>query len=178
MKLIRSLYLTLITFLLLLPYNAYSESKKSNSIFDIENGQINIASISYELDMNNSVAVFEGDVNVVETDMNMSCQKLEIFFNNKDTSSKNSKFSIDKVIATGSVVITRSEGGSAIAEKAVYYHDSEKIVLTGNPSFNYGEEGKGAGRKIILYLKEDRYVVEGSKGDKAKLYATGKEAER
>ena len=177
MKLIRSLYLTLITFLLLLPYNVYSESTKTNSIFDTQNGQIKITSVSYELDLKNSVAAFKGDVKIVGNDMNMSCQKLELFFKNslKGKSIENSKFRVEKIVATDSVVIIRPERGTATAEKAVYYHDSEKIVLTGNPVVKDSDGFEGGGSTIILFLKEDRYVVEGSKHDKARLFTTGKD---
>lgn len=110
-------------------------------------------------------------------DTNISCQKLELFLNNsdKETSAENSKFRIEKIIAAESVVITRPGRGTATAEKAVYYHDSEKIVLTGNPVVKDGERFEGGGNTIILFLKEDRYVVEGSKDDKARLYSTGKD---
>ena len=180
MKLIRSLYLILITILLLLPYSVYSETAKTNSIFDTQNGQINITSISYELDMKNSVAFFTGDVNITGNDMSMSCQKLELYFSNSlvESSAEEKKFSIEKIVATESVVITRQDRGTATAEKAVYYHDSEKIVLTGNPMVRDKDRFEGGGNTIIVFLKEDRYVVEGSKGDKARLFATGKEEER
>ena len=180
MKFIRSLYLTLITSLLLFPYNIYSESAKTNSIFDTQNGQINITSISYELDMKNSTAAFEGDVNVIGNGIHMSCRKLELFFKNslKNSSMEENKFRVDKIVATESVVITRPERGTATAEKAVYYHDSEKIVLTGNPVVKDSGRFEGGGNTIIVFLNEDRYIVEGTKGEKARLFATGKEEER
>ena len=177
MKLKNRIYIISITFLLMLPYIAYSETRKTNSVFDTQNGQIDITSISYELDMKNSSVVFIGDVNVTGNNMNMSCQKLELFFNTslKDSSVEESKVQIEKIVATDSVVISRPESGTATAEKAVYYHDSEKIVLTGNPVVRDGDRFEGGGSTITLYLKEDRYVVEGSKDDKARLFATGKD---
>jgi lipopolysaccharide export system protein LptA len=180
MKLIRSLYLILITILLLLPYSVYSETAKTNSIFDTQNGQINITSISYELDMKNSSASFTGDVKIVGNDMGMTCQKLVLFFSKslKDSSTEEKKLNVEKIVATGSVVITRTDRGTATAEKAVYFNDSEKIVLTGNPVVKDKDRFEGGGNTIIMFLKEDRYVVEGSKDDKARLFATDKEEER
>jgi lipopolysaccharide export system protein LptA len=112
--------------------------------------------------------------------MTISCQKLELFFSksHKDSSAEEGKFNVEKIVATESVVITRPDRGTATAEKAVYYHDSEKIVLTGNPVVKDKDRFEGGGNTIIVFLKEDRYVVEGSKGDKARLFATGKEEER
>jgi lipopolysaccharide export system protein LptA len=177
MKLKRVIYLIAITFLLVLPYSAYSETNKTNSVFDTQNGQIDIKSISYELDMKNSSVVFKGDVNVTGNGVKMSCQKLELFFNSslKDSSIEDSRVQIEKIVATESVVISRPDSGTATAEKAVYYHDTEKIVLTGNPVVRDGDRFEGGGSTITLYLNEDRYVVEGSEDDKARLFATGKD---
>jgi len=177
MKFKPSLYLTLITFLLFLPYTVCSETTKTKSIFDTKNGQIKITSIYYELDVKNSIVAFRGDVNVVGNDMNMSCQELELFFSNtlKDSSAEEGKLQVKKIVATESVVISRPDIGTATAEKAVYYNDPEKIVLTGNPVVKDDEGFEGGGSKIILYLKEDRYVVEGSKEDKARLFSTGRD---
>lgn len=179
MKLIRSIQLTVIAFLLILPFNIYSETAETNSIFETPKGQIKITSISYELNMKNSVVVFKGDVNVVGNDMNMTCQTLELYFKTslKDTSAEDSKYSVEKIVAADSVVIKRPDRGQATAEKAVYYHDSEKIVLTGNPLFQDGDrvEGGGDNTTITLYLKEDRYVVEGTKDDRARLFLNSKD---
>lgn len=177
MKLIRSIY-SIIFVILFLPHNVYSETVKTSSFFDTQNGRINITSISYEIDMKASIASFKGDVNVTGDDMNMSCQVLELYFKNspKDSSIENSKVQIEKIVATDSVVITRPDKGTATAEKAVYYHDSEKIVLTGNPVIKDNDRFGGiTGNTIILFLKEDRYVVEGSKDEKARLFSTGKD---
>lgn len=177
MKLIRSIYITLITFLLLVPCSVYSETPKTSSIFDTQDGQINITSISYEIDMKKSVVSFKGDVKIVGKDMNMSCQELELYFKNslEGTSVENSKFNIEKIVASDSVEINRPGKGSATAEKAVYYHDSDKIVLTGNPYFKDGDRFEGGGKTITLYLKEDRYTVEGTPDDKARLFKSGKD---
>ncbi len=173
----RTIYLALITFLLLIPHYAYSETSKSTSVFDTENGKINISSISYEVDMKTSIATFKGDVLVEGNDMNISCQKLELFMKKspENASSDISESRIDRIVASESVVITRPDKGSASAEKAVYYHDSQKVVLTGNPSVNDGDRFQGGGKVITLYLDEDRYVVEGTKKDRARLFSTGKE---
>ena len=179
MKLIRSIQLAIIAALFIFPYNIYSESEKTKSFFDTQNGQISITSVSYELDMKNSVVVFNEDVNVAGNDLNMSCQKLELNFKNSfdEDSAENNQYNIDKITASGSVVINQPDGGRATAEKAVYFHDSEKIVLTGNPYFKDGDRIEGGGGNIIitLYLKEDRCVVEGTKDDKPRLLINGKD---
>jgi lipopolysaccharide transport protein LptA len=183
MKLKRSIFLTLITILLIHPCNVYTEENtKANNIFDTINGQINLTYISSEVDMKNSIITFLGDVDVVGDDMNMSCQKLVLYFNNslKDVSKEDGKTSIEKIVASESVVFSSSKGMRATAEQAIYYNDTEKIVLTGNPYYYYGDkyEGGGIGAIVTYSIKEEVISVQGTKENKVKGKArieTGKD---
>jgi len=181
MKLKRGIYLTIITFLILIPYNIYSETTKTNGIFDTKKREIYITSVSSKLDMKKSVFTFTGDVSVtgdasvMGDDMNMSCHKLEIFFKGalKDESKEKSKRSLEKIVATGSVVITRPDGGYARAEHAVYYHDLQQIVFTGNPDLDFMKDGtryrSGGNGIIVTYdIKEECLLGEGTRDNKIK----------
>ena len=187
MKLKPSICLTLITFLLILPYSVYSETNKTKRIFETKNGQIIIESISFDFDNKKSVFTFTGDVEASYKDMNISCQKLEIFFKGslKDSSSEESKPSLEKVVATESVTISIAspEVGNATAGQAVYYPASENIVFTGNPYVKYGDrvEGGGIGTTVTLNRKEESFHVQGTKENKAQAKAridSGKDEER
>ena len=68
---------------------------------------------------------------------------------------------ISRIVATGNVVIHRSDGGSATAEQAEYFQEEEKIILTGGPVVKQ-ESDVVKGDRIIIFLKEDRIVVEDS----------------
>ncbi len=175
MKPVRSIFFILVYLLLLLPCNIYPETTKTESIFFSENGEIKIAAVSYEMDMKNSIITFNSDVDVATNDMTMSCQKLELHFTNtvNDASIKSGKYSIDKIIATESVIIKRPDIGYVTAEKAEYLKNTEKIILTGNPYYKYGEGREGSGKRITLDLKEGHYIVEGTKDDRAKFFSTG-----
>lgn len=185
MKLKLSIYLALITFLLILPFNAYPENSKAKNIFEVKDGQIIVSSISFDLDMKKSVFTFTGDVDVSREGMSMKCQKLELFFKGslKDLSAEDSKPSVEKIVATESVVITITspKKGNATADKAVYYPDSEEILLTGNPYIKYGDrfENDNA-EEIRLYLKEERFTAKGTKDKKpsAKIKIESGEDER
>jgi lipopolysaccharide transport protein LptA len=180
MKQLHSILPIFISLFILLPGSAYPEIKKTENIFDIQNEEIKITSISLKLDMKGSKVTFNGDVKleglkVEGDDITMSCQKLELYLKNtgKDTSIKSND--IDKIIATESIEIKRSDGSYATAEKAEYTKESEKISLTGNPYFTDGKGGEGHAPKIIIDIKEDTYSFEGTKEDKATLSRTGKD---
>jgi lipopolysaccharide export system protein LptA len=184
MKPVYNLCLIFICFLIMLPCVVYPETKKTTNIFNTQDGKLKIDSISWKLDMKKSMVTFSGDVKlegleVEGDDINMSCQKLEIYFKNtrKDTSVKSNEYAIEKIIATESVIIKQVEsGGYATAEKAEYIMESEKIFLTGNPYFTDGKGREGrAPVRLILDLKEESIIAEGTKEEKATLSRTGKD---
>lgn len=181
MKRIHSLLLVFISFFIMLLGTSHPETKKAENIFDTQEGEIKIESISWKLEMKGSKVTFNGDVKleglkVEEDDITMSCQKLELYFKNtgKDTSIKSNE--IEKIIATESIVIKRSDGSYATAENAEYIKESEKIILTGNPYFTIGKGSEGhAPVRLIYDLKEESITAEGTKEDKATLSRTGKD---
>lgn len=61
---------------------------------------------------------------------------LWIYFRNNpgDEDQGKGKINVDKIVATGEVKVIRTDGGLAMAEKAVYYQDDKKAVLNGNPT--------------------------------------------
>jgi lipopolysaccharide transport protein LptA len=178
MKPVKSLCLIFIYLLIMLSGSVYSETKKTTNIFNTQDGKIKIESVSWKMDVKNSIGTFNGDVKIEGDDIAMSCQKLEVYFKNieKDTSIKSVEDRIIKIIATESVVIKRPvSGGSATAEKAEYITESEKIFLTGNPYFTDGKGHEGHAPKIIIDIKEESFSAEGTKEDKATLSSTGKD---
>jgi lipopolysaccharide transport protein LptA len=178
MKPVKSLCLIFISLSLMLSGSVYSETKKTANIFNSQDGKIKIDSISWEMDIKNSIGTFSGDVEVEGDDIAMSCQKLEVYFKNieKDASIKSVENRIIKIIALESVVIKRPvSGGYATAEKAEFIIESEKIFLTGNPYFTDGKGYEGHAPKIIIDIKEDSYSAEGTKEDKATLSRTEKD---
>lgn len=177
MKQTYGLLVIFISLFIILSGSAYPETKQVENIFNnIKGGKIKIESVSWKLDMKSYTGTFKGDVKVEGDDITMSCQKLELYFKNtgKDTSIKSNE--IEKIIATESIVIKRSDGSYATAEKAEYIIESEKIFLTGNPYFTDGKGREGRAPVRLIYdLKEESITAEGTKEDKATLSRTGKD---
>ena len=149
-----------------LPPSAKSEEKKSEKT---NGAPIVIKADSLEMDDQKKIVIFKGNVDAKEKDFVINCQKLVLYYKNLSTDQKSEtgEFNIEKIIATGKVIITRPGGGLATAEKALYYMGDEKVVLTGKPKVKQGDDFV-QGSKITLYLKENRSVVEGSKSEKVR----------
>ena len=68
---------------------------------------------------------------------------------------------LDKIIASGSVVITEPSR-RATGEQLTYTASDDKFVLTGGPpSIFDAEHGKITGVSLTLFRRDDRVVVEG-----------------
>jgi lipopolysaccharide export system protein LptA len=164
---------------MLLPGTIYSETKRPKNIFNTQEGDLKIESVSWELDINKSMIIFDRDVKIeglkVEgDDITMSCQKLELYFKKRGKGTSIQSNDIEKIIASESIVIKRSDGSYATAENAEYIMGSEKIFLTGNPYFTNGKGIEGRALKITIDMKEGTYSAEGTKEDKATLSRAGK----
>ena len=110
-----------------LPPSAESEEKKSE---ETNEAPVVIKADSLEMDDQQKIVIFKGNVDAKEKDFLINCQKMVLHY--KDQSNKQAsetgEFNIEKIIATGKVIITRPEGGLATAEKALYYRGDEKVV--------------------------------------------------
>jgi len=124
---------------------------------------------TFDLDSQNNIAVWAGDVIATWDNLTIKCKRLEIYYNNIPKKDKNDKIqgSIDRIIAIEDVEITRPDGSSATTEKAVYYYADDKVVLTGNPVLKYGDD-KIKGPTITINLKDGSAKVEG--GASADIY--------
>jgi len=151
-----------------------SEQKK-------EGTPIVIRSQSLEIDDTKKVVTFRGEVNAVDKEFVLDCRTMRIFYEanpegNPATRGRETRNRIDRIEASGDVVITRKAGGKAFAQEAIYYQKEEKLVLTGNPEVRQGED-LVKGDRITIFLKENRSVVESlSQGKvKAVIYPKGRE---
>lgn len=122
-----------------------------------------------EIDNKQKVATFAGNVDAKRDDFTIYCQKIQLFYVDQESggSSEKMKVRIKKIVASGNVKILRTGGGTATADKAVYYQDKEMAVLTGNPVVKQGNDSV-EGSRITLYMKDNRSVVEGSENRKVK----------
>jgi lipopolysaccharide export system protein LptA len=157
--------LTILLVGLLLPSFAGSETLKEQ-LGKGEPKEMVIKSNKLEVDDNRKVVIFTGNVDAKREDFVINCNKLVVFYKSlpgvKETDE--GKTEVDKIVATGQVKISHSQGAAATAEKAVYYQRDEKVVLTENPVVKKGNDFV-EGDRITMYLKENRSVVESS-GDR------------
>ncbi len=131
---------------------------------------------SKTVEMNNKLKIitFVGDVNAKRNDFVIDCDKMIVYYNSdpavpgddaKTKQGDDGKTKIDKIVATGHVIITRTEGGKATAEKATYYQKDAKMVLTGNPMLTQkGDLVKGD--RITIFIDKDRSIVESTDNKK------------
>lgn len=146
----------------LLPVSAVSQTSQKEP----ENEEATpIVIKSQTLEMNNKLksVIFTGDVNARKDDFIIDCDKMVAYYvTMPDQQGKDKETTkIDKIVATGHVIINRAEGGVATAEKATYFQEDERIILTGNPIAKRGSDVV-KGERIIIFLKEDRISVEDS----------------
>jgi lipopolysaccharide export system protein LptA len=161
---------------LITPSVLLSESKTKQNAGS-ERTPIVINADSLEVDDTKKVVTFKGHVDVRESNLTMTCDKLLLYYTNKpadkpagkptDSGSADAGIKIDKIVATGNVKVIQPDGGVAVAEKAIYYQYDEKIVLTGNPKVKQGQDFV-EGAKITVFIRENRSIVEGSKNKKVK----------
>ncbi len=123
-----------------------------------------------DLDISKNVAVFTGNVQVDDADMQIFCHKMIINFEGEgEVSEENTNRSVKDIICLTNVVIIRkldeaeSNDGEqkALAGKAVYDVKSGKITLTENPELRRGSD-LIRGRLIQFWTDSERLNVEGS----------------
>ncbi|MFC1868356.1 lipopolysaccharide transport periplasmic protein LptA [Thermodesulfobacteriota bacterium] len=166
----RSIIIYIVPILMsLYPTFASPEASQKGGLKDDKAGPIVIKSKTFEIDNKKLIVTFSGDVDARRDDLIINCGKMLIHYRNMSGGQDpdNVRASIDRIIATEKVKISRPDGGSAIAEKAIYYHDDEKIVLTGKPVVKQGNDFV-EGSKITLFLQENRSIVEGSEDGRAR----------
>ena len=128
---------------------------------------------SNTLEMNNELKVvtFKGDVKAKKDNFVINCDNMLVYYESSPAApgkGDENKTKIDKIVASGNVIINRAKGGKATAEKAVYHQKDEKMVLMGNPTVEQGKD-LVKGDRITIFLNEDRSIVESSEDSKVSV---------
>ena len=142
-------------------------------------GPMVVKSKTLEVDNAQKLITFTGEVNARRDDFVIDCQKMLLYYEQLPAPEQTGETGrkIKEIIATGQVRISRSQGGVATAEKAVFYQDDQKVILTGKPMVKQGTDII-EGDRITLFLKENRSVVESSKDKKVTATIFPKGGER
>ncbi len=161
------------------PIISFSETGQNEKLIGTGSGPIEIRSDTLEVDNKQNIVTFTGNVDVKRDDFTINCRKILLYYQSPPSGKgpEGIQADIDKIVAEGEVKIRRPAGGTATAEKAIYYSGEEKLVLTGNPVVKQGDDFV-EGAKITLFLKENRSIVEGSKEGRAKAVLFPKKDKR
>jgi lipopolysaccharide transport protein LptA len=136
MKIMRCSLLFLIFFLgTVLPATVFSENDSDTALQVTNLGKIIIESDSFNWKTKEKTIVFSENVTARREGLTIECDKIRVYY----TVSENGDVNYDRAQATGNVKITRDDGLSGTAEKAVYDINEETVVMTGQPNFKKGK---------------------------------------
>lgn len=103
---------------------------------------------------------FTGNVHVLSTDMEATCDTMEIFSERQAGPQTTSFGNIELIIAQGSVIIQKPDQ-TVKAGRAEIIPSEEKMVLCDNPSI-INKDGIIEGFRITLFQNDQKAIVEGS----------------
>lgn len=132
---------------------------------------IRVESKTLELNDKKKIVTFAGNVQAKIDNFAIKCGQMVVYYKGdqdvKKMGAAKVDASIDRIVATEQVRIIRGKGGTATAQKAVYYQKGEKVVLTGNPVVKKGNDSV-RGCRITIFLKENRSIVEACPDNKVR----------
>lgn len=127
---------------------------------------IQIKSSELATDSANRTATFTGKVSAKQGDVSIYCDRLVIFYSDKEKD-------VDKIEAFGNVHIVQGDR-TGQAGHAIYENKAGKIILDNNPSVYQGEN-LVTGREITYYLDTQRSQVTSAPGEPVKAIIYPKE---
>ena len=112
-------------------------------------------------------AKYQGEVLARGPDITLTSSQMEVFFaaasqSAKATAPADAPAKVEKIIASGSVVVTQPTR-HATGDKLTYTSEDDRFILTGGPpSIFDAERGKITGVSLTLFRRDDRVIVDGS----------------
>lgn len=139
-------------------YSAFAQAESFQDLFSNGTSFKNIKSNKAEVNHKDGYGLWSGDVRATTTDnMTMTCERLEVYY---EYVAETKDVIINRVIATGDVIIDQIEEGiSATAERVEYNKADEKAIFTGNPVLKQGDSVMNA--SMIMYdVKGEKFSFE------------------
>ena len=150
-----------------LPAIVSSQDGSETALQTTDLGDVTIESRSFEWRIKEQTVVFNENVTAQREDLTIECDKLRVYY----SESESGDVDYDKILATGNVRITRADGLSGTAEKAVYDFAEETLTMTGQPALKQGKNS-WKGSSLTYHLREE--LVTGT-DVKAVLYQKNEE---
>ena len=141
-----------------LPFGALAQSALTGGSIDT-NQPIEITADSLEVQQANQLAIFEGNVQVVQGDIRMRAAKLLVHYVDKNQSDNEEPANIRQIDALGNVFLS-SPRETAQGDKGVYDVTNKQIDLQGNVVLTQGKNVL-RGNKLTLDLITGKSRVEG-----------------
>ena len=118
---------------------------------------------------------FNEDVQVTATNLNTSCERLEVIAIEKANATPDAKAALElqRIEAHENVVIKQT-GRTATAKKAIFLPNESKFILEGSAVVK-DEQGRTAGHRMTLFQGQGRAIVEGGglEGERARVTLPG-----
>ena len=118
---------------------------------------------------------FNEDVQVTATNLDTTCERLEVIAIEKANTTSDTKNTLDlqRIEAHENVVIKQT-GRISTAKKAIFLPKEGKVVLEGSAVVK-DEQGRAAGHRMTLFQGQGRAIVEGGglEGERARVTLPG-----
>ncbi len=118
-----------------------------------------ITADTLDYDMKNKLAHLEGNVHVVDQDIDLRANRMVIHFVYSEAEGRDV---VQRIVATGKVVITRDKV-VATGSEANYDVDKGLVVLTGEPILIQGNSKITGARDVIFNRAQERVYTDGGK---------------
>jgi lipopolysaccharide transport protein LptA len=144
---------SLFTLLVLLTWTVSLRAQQpaDTSSTDAPPGSTVITSDELHSDQLNHTSVFDGNVLVVGTSFNLTCDEMKVLFDKEGK--------VDHIIATGNVVINQP-GRVTHSGQVDYYREDDKFVLTDQPVI-VDNKNQISAPKITIYRTTQTMITEG-----------------
>jgi len=147
-------------FVVVLP--SVSKSEILPGLGDQPQGPLNITSDKLLSDRNSQYILFSGNVVAVYGDKTITSDNLKVIYLNTPTDQTElNKGKIDKIIASGNVVI-KFDNKTAYCDQAVYTQGTQTILLTGKDARIQSEDNYITGEKITVRQLTGQVTVDGN----------------
>jgi lipopolysaccharide export system protein LptA len=131
--------------------------------------QIVIVADQLETGGSESYIEFSGNVQATQDTTSINADSLKIYYKGQTakTNTANTQDSIEKIIASGNVII-KMDQRTATTRQAVYTTADQKLVLSGKNSKITSGQDQISGALITFYRQSGRVKVEGDRSQRVK----------